>query len=236
MVATGIAELPMVGGHPAIDLINTVEPRLPVAGRHEHLDTPAALLTWARRAGLVDEPEGAEVSRAWSESPEAADSALASVIRIREALFTALSPSLGSDHAQVGGQPGGAAEIPAGEQLAVDQPAAEQALEYLSLRWSAATARSSLRLGEGKGARLAVGSAPALLIPDRAAAIAVDLLCHTDLERLGICPPEHHGCGWLFLDRSRNGSRRWCTMEACGSFEKARRLTERRRANRELPL
>lgn len=209
----------MVGGHPAIDLINTVEPRLPVAGRHEHLDTPAALLTWARRAGLVDEAEAAEVSRAWSESPEAAGSALASVIRIREALFTALAPSLGADYAPV-----------------VDQPGTEQALEYLSLRWSAATARSSLRLGEGKGARLAVGSAPALLIPDRAAAIAVDLLCHTDLERLGICPPEHHGCGWLFLDRSRNGSRRWCTMEACGSFEKSRRLTERRRANRELPL
>jgi predicted RNA-binding Zn ribbon-like protein len=237
MVATGIAELPMVGGHPAIDLINTVEPRLPVAGRHEHLDTPAALLTWARRAGLADESEAAEVTRAWSESPEAADSALASVIRIREALFTALVPGLGSNYAQVGGQPGVPAGIPAGEQLAGEQLGTEQALEYLSLRWSAATARSSLRPGEGtRGARLAIGSAPALLIPDRAAAIAVDLLCHTDLERLGICPPEHHGCGWLFLDRSRNGSRRWCTMEFCGSQAKARRLTQRRRADRELPL
>lgn len=206
----------MVGGHPAIDLVNTVEPRLPVAGRHDHLDTPAALLTWARRAGLVDEPEAAAVTRAWSESAEAAGSALASVIRIREALFTALAPGLGSGYAP---------------------PGTEQALEYLSLRWSAATARSSLRLGEGaRGARLVVGSAPALLIPDRAAAIAVDLLCHTDLTRLGICPPEHHGCGWLFLDRSRNGSRRWCTMEFCGSQAKARRLTQRRRADRVLPL
>lgn len=207
----------MVGGHPAIDLVNTVEPRLPVAGRHDHLDTPAALLSWARRAGLADEAEAAEISRAWSESPEAADSALASVIRIREALFTTLAPGLGPDYAQ--------AET-------------EQALEYLSLRWSAATARSSLQLGSqgARGARLVVGSAPALLIPDRAAAIAVDLLCHTDLGRLGICPPEHHGCGWLFLDRSRNGSRRWCTMEACGSFEKARRLTQRRRADRATPV
>ena len=107
----------------------------------------------------------------------------------------------------------------------------------MSLRWSAATARSGLRLAEGaRGAWLVVGSAPALLIPDRAAAVAVDLLCHTDLNRLAICPPEHHGCGWLFLDRSRNGSRRWCTMEACGSFEKARRLTQRRRADRATPV
>ncbi|MGH3400264.1 MAG: CGNR zinc finger domain-containing protein [Streptosporangiaceae bacterium] len=52
------------------------------------------------------------------------------------------------------------------------------------------------------------------------------------LGRLGICPPEHEGCGWLFLDRSRNGSRRWCTMEFCGAQAKARRLTERRRADR----
>ena len=215
MVASGIAELPMVGGHPAIDLVNTVEPRLPVAGRHDHLGAPHALLAWARRADLVDEREAAEVARTWSETPRAADSALASVIQIREALFTALAAGLGPDYAQ---------------------PAADtdQALDYLSLRWSAAMARSSLKLGgqDQPGARLMVGSAPALLIPDRAAAIAVDVLCQADLGRLGICPPEHDGCGWLFLDRSRNGSRRWCTMEFCGSQAKARRLTQRRRADR----
>jgi predicted RNA-binding Zn ribbon-like protein len=79
---------------------------------------------------------------------------------------------------------------------------------------------------------LLVGSAPALLIADRAAHAAVDLLRAADLTGLGICPPGQHGCGWLFLDHSRNGSRRWCTMEACGSFAKARRLTARRRTAR----
>jgi predicted RNA-binding Zn ribbon-like protein len=77
-----------------------------------------------------------------------------------------------------------------------------------------------------------VGSSPALLIPDRVAYAAVDLLCGTDLTHLAMCPVEDGGCGWLFLDGSRNRSRRWCTMEACGSFAKARRLTERRRAAR----
>jgi predicted RNA-binding Zn ribbon-like protein len=227
MVASGIAELPMVGGHPAIDLVNTVEPRLPVAGRHDHLGTPDDLLTWARRADLVDEPEAAEIARVWREAPQAAGSALASVIQIREALFTALAAGLGPDYAQ----PGTGTETGTGTGTGTG---ADQALDYLSLRWSAAMARSSLRLGDrdGPGARLVVGSAPALLIPDRAAAIAVDVLCQADLDRLGICPPEHEGCGWLFLDRSRNGSRRWCTMEFCGAQAKARRLTERRRADR----
>ena len=51
-----------------------------------------------------------------------------------------------------------------------------------------------------------------------AVAPAVELLCEADLTRLGICAPEQHGCGWLFLDRSRNGSRRWCTMGDCGTY------------------
>ncbi len=95
----------MVGGHPAIDLVNTVEPRLPVAGRHDHLGMPDDLLTWARRADLVDEREAAEIARAWREAPQAAGSALASVIQIREALFTALAAGLGPDYAQPGTGP-----------------------------------------------------------------------------------------------------------------------------------
>jgi hypothetical protein len=82
-------------------------------------------------------------------------------------------------------------------------------------------------------ARLIVGSALALLIPDRLAYAAVDLLCHVDLTRLGMCPADADGCGWLFLDHSRNHSRRWCVMDgSCGAQVKARRLTERRRTVR----
>jgi len=203
----------MVGGHQGLDLVNTVEPRLPAAERHEHLATPADLLAWAERAELIDQAEAAAVASAWDAAPGAGDGALASVIRIREAAFTVLAGTIGPSYAQ---------------------PGTEEALEYLSLRWAAAAARSSLARGGagGAAARLAVGSAPVQLIGDRAAAVAVDLLTRTDLTRLGICPPEDGGCGWLFLDRSRNGSRRWCTMEACGAFSKSRRLTERRRAGR----
>lgn len=51
------------------------------------------------------------------------------------------------------------------------------------------------------------------------AASAVELLTHGPLDRLGACP----GCGWLFLDISRNRRRRWCSMATCGGREKARR-------------
>jgi predicted RNA-binding Zn ribbon-like protein len=57
---------------------------------------------------------------------------------------------------------------------------------------------------------------------------ATELLLRGPRDRLRIC----RNCTWLFLDLSRNGSRRWCSMESCGTAVKVRRLTERRRANR----
>jgi predicted RNA-binding Zn ribbon-like protein len=78
-----------------------------------------------------------------------------------------------------------------------------------------------------------VGVVPALLVPDRAVDSAVDLLRTADVGRVRRCPLESGGCGWVFLDRSRNGSRKWCRMADCGTEVKARRLTERRRAARE---
>jgi len=48
---------------------------------------------------------------------------------------------------------------------------------------------------------------------------ASNLLMSDQLERLGTCD----GCDWLFIDTSRNRSRRWCTMEDCGNRAKVRR-------------
>lgn len=60
-------------------------------------------------------------------------------------------------------------------------------------------------------ARLAL-SALSLIEPERRA-------------RVRICA----NCGWLFLDRSRNGSRLWCDMAVCGNRAKARRHYRRRK-------
>ncbi len=44
-------------------------------------------------------------------------------------------------------------------------------------------------------------------------------------ERLKRC--ENPRCGWLFVDRSRNRSRRWCEMATCGNRAKAKRHARR---------
>jgi predicted RNA-binding Zn ribbon-like protein len=62
--------------------------------------------------------------------------------------------------------------------------------------------------------------------PESASLAAVALSCASlltgeDLVRVRICG--NPTCGWLFLDRSKNRSRKWCEMESCGNKMKARR-------------
>jgi predicted RNA-binding Zn ribbon-like protein len=56
---------------------------------------------------------------------------------------------------------------------------------------------------------------------------AADLLITPDLKRLKVC--DDKDCGWLFVDKSRNSSRRWCNMNDCGNRAKARRHYQRTR-------
>ena len=53
------------------------------------------------------------------------------------------------------------------------------------------------------------------------------------MERVKECPPSEGGCGWLFVDRSKNSSRQWCSDETCGSRVRMRRLYARKRTNNE---
>jgi predicted RNA-binding Zn ribbon-like protein len=217
MWSKSVDEMKLVGGHRALDLVNTVAQRAE-RDRHDYLATPDDLLAFSGRAGLADAEELAEVGAAWQASPQAATRALAAVRDIREALYALLSGYLGR---AAGGSP----------------PDSE--LAHLSLAWTGAASRSRLVVGDsdprpgGVAAHWVSVAPPALLLQDRAAVAAVELLTGTDATRLGICDPAAGGCGWLFLDHTRNRSRRWCTMEDCGAEVKARRLTERRRVGRE---
>jgi predicted RNA-binding Zn ribbon-like protein len=192
-----LTDLRIVGGHAALDLANTVAPRNPGDAQVEFLPDPAALLQWARDAGIVEPADVRRIERSWSRSPGAAQAALADVLGLR---------------------------------ALVDRTLAGRDLAKLSRRWAAAVGRSALLPTEGGAVTLAVGTDPASMIGDRLADALVDLLLNADLSRLRDCPLADGGCGWLFLDRSRNLSRKWCSMEDCGAHAKARRLTERRRA------
>lgn len=204
-MATGdLGELRIVGGHLALDLANTLAPRLPDGA--DYLRSPGALLEWADMTGLVKteadmaglvRTEKEQVADAWSATPGAAETALRDTLTLR---------------------------------ALIDPVLAGRDLDALTWRWAQAMSRSTLEATDGHHARLRVGTDPALLIPDRLADAMVDLVRNADLSRLHACPLPDGGCGFLFLDRSRNGSRRWCSMDDCGTVVKSKRLTERRRS------
>ena len=63
------------------------------------------------------------------------------------------------------------------------------------------------------------------------AASAAQLLLNGPLDRVGECP----SCHWLFLDTSRGGKRRWCSMAVCGARVKAQRYYAANASDRRRP-
>jgi predicted RNA-binding Zn ribbon-like protein len=53
-----------------------------------------------------------------------------------------------------------------------------------------------------------------------------DLITSEDRKRIKQCG----NCGYLFVDNSKNRSRRWCSMEICGNRVKARRHARKARS------
>jgi predicted RNA-binding Zn ribbon-like protein len=59
---------------------------------------------------------------------------------------------------------------------------------------------------------------------------ATDLLTSNQAAHIRKCEDDR-GCGYLFIDQTKNHSRRWCSMESCGNRAKARRHYSRLQTN-----
>lgn len=82
----------------------------------------------------------------------------------------------------------------------------------------------------GSGERIGAPSHGAIAFEAALAVSALSLLREEMLPKLKICA----NCRWLFVDRSRNGSRLWCDMTVCGNRSKARRHYRRHRAQEDV--
>jgi predicted RNA-binding Zn ribbon-like protein len=100
-------------------------------------------------------------------------------------------------------------------------------LEQLARFHAEAAAHARLAPASGRFELSWDGEDPARVLWPLAVA-AVDLLRTGPLGRLKVCAE----CRWLFLDRSRNGSRLWCSMNECGGRSKMRRYRARRATRR----
>jgi predicted RNA-binding Zn ribbon-like protein len=64
-------------------------------------------------------------------------------------------------------------------------------------------------------------------LPRLIALAAIELLRSPDVLRVRQCAGD--GCGWLFLDHSRNQSRRWCSSSDCGNRHRVKNHYARKR-------
>lgn len=186
----------LCGGHTALNFVNTVGSRLEAPS--EHLRTYGDLLAWAETAGVVSRAESPKLRRTAAHDPDAARRALARALDLRETLYAVFRA------------------IADGGRL--DARLLSKLNEFV-----AQTFRHAQLDPEGRRATLA--TPPADLLGSIAAAVvrsAVDLLTSESVERIGRCADDT--CGWLFLDTTRAGTRRWCDMKSCGNRSKVRRF------------
>lgn len=200
---TAAEHLKLIGGSLCLDFINTVDDR---ARDHpeEHLTGYVDLVAWSRYVEIMSDDEAQHLLAESAQHPAEAKAALAAAITLREALYHIFLATL-------------AERAPHADDLASFNAARAQALAHSEIvpaadgfawRWTGAEQEPGW-----------------MLWPITRS--AADLLLSPNLQRVRACSGSD--CGWLFLDTSKNHTRRWCTMEGCGNRAKARSHYQRKR-------
>jgi len=160
-------------------------------------------VSWGRQAGVLGEPEAQRLVQLAKRRPDDAARTFAAAVVLREALFRIFSA---------------APEC---------RPQRPEDMDIFNAALGRALAQVRLDAGAEGCVRVWAGDADA---PDRmlwpVLRSAMDVLTSED-ERGRIHTCESPTCDWLFLDTSRNHSRRWCDMKSCGNRAKARRYYTR---------
>jgi predicted RNA-binding Zn ribbon-like protein len=192
------------GGRLCLEFTNTISAR-DTGTPNERLHSYGDLLAWSEREGAVPAALVAQLAKVAESKPQAAGIALQSAVELREALYRIFT-------AHAGGNP------PRGNDLALLNAILAHAMPHLRL--AAGENGFAWRWDEE------MVELDRMLWP--VVRSAADLLTSDDLSRVRECAGEH--CTWLFIDRSKNHSRRWCDMQECGNVAKVRRYRGRKQA------
>jgi predicted RNA-binding Zn ribbon-like protein len=197
--------LELIGGQLCLDFTNTSTQTEVL--HHEYLHSYADLLTWAQHAGLLSGEEVQRLRDKAAGDPIQAAAVFDRAITLRATIYRIFATTA---HHQA---PAVAAIMALNAALA-ESPARLQVLasgEKFEWQWL-----QNMDALDG------------MLWP--IAWSAADLLTSANLAQVRQCA-RSEGCDWLFVDTSKNRSRRWCSMNLCGSRDKGRRYYRRKRAN-----
>ena len=201
--STHAGNLDLIGGWVCLDFVNTVDGRRNGHSR-DYLGSYDDLVFWARHVELVTEDEARQLIDRARRRPTEASQVFEQALVLRETIYRIFM-------AQASG------ERPAATDLANLNEALSEALARLQLVPTAT--------GFDWTWRVEAQDLERLLWPLTRS--ASELLTSAELNRVRECGGDD--CGWLFVDTSRNRSRRWGDMKSCGNRAKAQRHYQRKR-------
>jgi len=182
-----------------LDFANTVSKRNQPGRSQDELASYARFVVFAKQAGVISPAKAKLLRNRAALSVPVADRVLKSAAVLREAIYRVFSSI-------VAGQPAASKDLKLLGGFAIEawqhRRLAQAAPGRYGWRWTAEDADSFEQV----------------LWP--IALSAVDLLTSERLGAVRECAADD--CAWLFLDESRNRSRRWCDMKVCGNRQKAR--------------
>jgi len=195
--------LELVGGSLCLDFVNTVSTRTEAQGR-EYLTSYGELVAWSHHVGILTAEEAQVLEDDGARHPDLAAATLDRAVAIRETLYRVFS------------------------KIAHDQKPDKADLATLSLVLQEGASRMEISpAGRGFAWTWVVDKEELDRMVWPVVRSAGDLLTSGDLERVRQCARD--GCDWLFVDLSKNHSRRWCSMDMCGSRVKSRRYYRRQK-------
>jgi predicted RNA-binding Zn ribbon-like protein len=187
----------LIGGELCLDFANTLYGH--TKSVHEYLFDFRDLVLWSRHAGALSSEKAEILLSKGEQAPAESEAVFRQAIQIRETIFRVFA------------------------SLAHDETPLDDDLTRLHQVWLETQSRTRLQQSD-TGFVLGWEESDALdgmLWPITRS--AMELLTSDDLMRVKQCGR----CDWLFLDKSRNRSRRWCSMDACGNRIKMARRYER---------
>jgi len=187
-----------------LDFANTLDMRFNPQP-NEGLPSYAALIAFAAQAGAIDHANVSVLAHAAMRDERGAHDSHQRAIELREVIFRifmAIADDRTPDDADL-------AQLNRALADALPHGGVEHRIDVFVWEWESATHLD-------RPLWPIVKSAADLLLGQAG-----------DLRRVRECAA--HDCGWLFLDTSRNRSRRWCSMQSCGNRAKVQEFRERRR-------
>ena len=203
MEKRSIRTLNFIGGWLCLDFSNTLGMHASEMGR-EFLRSYFDLVEWSNYAGIITEEEERSLLQSAENLPKEALGVLHEAIELREILFRIFST------------------------IAKNAIPHEKDISLFNKKLSKMMRQSKLKITESGIEWNVAGNKDHLDWPlNLVIHSAFLLLTSEELDKVKMCADER-GCGWLFVDHSKNRSRRWCDMADCGNLAKQKRFSGRR--------